>query len=153
MSDLAPLVVCIAVPSPLRRIFDYLVPENVLNDNPEKKADIGCRALVTFGRRKVTGLIVGTGTTSDFDINKLKAVEQLLDPAPLLPESLFTLFILAANYYQHPIGDALFSTLPILLRKGDPLPDSSQRYWQLTTKGKGLGPSSLKTAPSQQALI
>ncbi|KRO95183.1 MAG: primosomal protein N', partial [SAR92 bacterium BACL26 MAG-121220-bin70] len=153
MSDLAPLVVRIAVPSPLRRIFDYLVPENVLNDNPEKKADIGCRALVTFGRRKVTGLIVGTGTTSDFDINKLKAVEQLLDPAPLLPESLFTLFIWAANYYQHPIGDALFSTLPILLRKGDPLPDSSQRYWQLTTKGKGLGPSSLKTAPSQQALI
>ncbi|MFT7656039.1 MAG: hypothetical protein ACI97D_001108, partial [Porticoccaceae bacterium] len=26
MSDLAPLVVRIAVPSPLRRVFDYLVP-------------------------------------------------------------------------------------------------------------------------------
>ena len=153
MSDLAPLVVRIAVPSPLRRIFDYLVPENVLNDNPETKADIGCRALVTFGRRQVTGLIVGTGTTSEFDINKLKPVERLLDSAPLLPESLFTLFIWAANYYQHPIGDALFSTLPILLRKGDPLPDSSERYWQLTTKGKGLGPASLKRAPSQQALV
>ena len=153
MSDLAPLVVRIAVPSPLRRIFDYLVPENVLNDNPETKADIGCRALVTFGRREVTGLIVGTGTTSEFDMNKLKSVERLLDSAPLLPESLFILFIWAANYYQHPIGDALFSTLPILLRKGDPLPNSSQRYWQLTTKGKGLGPASLKRAPSQQAMI
>lgn len=155
MSDLVPLVVRIAVPSPLRRIFDYLVPDSVLNDSPGTKADIGCRALVTFGRRQVTGLIVGTGTTSEFDINKLKPVERLLDSAPLLPESLFTLFIWAANYYQHPIGDALFSTLPILLRKGDPLPDSSERYWQLTTKGKGLGlgPASLKRAPSQQALI
>jgi primosomal protein N' (replication factor Y) len=65
---------------------------------------------------------------------------------------LFNLFVWAANYYQHPIGDALLSTLPTLLRKGDPLPETSRRFWQLTTKGKGLGPTSLKGAPSQQAL-
>ena len=79
MSDLAPLVVRIAVPSPLRRVFDYLVPEHVLKDNPEAKAEVGCRVLVTFGRREMTGLIVGTGTTSEFDINKLKPVGRLLD--------------------------------------------------------------------------
>ena len=152
MSDLAPLVVRIAVPSPLRRVFDYLVPEHVLKDNPEAKAEVGCRVLVTFGRREMTGLIVGTGTTSEFDINKLKPVGRLLDCSPLLPESLFNLFVWAANYYQHPIGDALLSTLPTLLRKGDPLPETSRRFWQLTTKGKGLGPTSLKGAPSQQAL-
>ena len=152
MSDLAPLVVRIAVPSPLRRVFDYLVPEHVLKDNPEAKAEVGCRVLVTFGRREMTGLIVGTGTTSEFDIKKLKPVGRLLDCSPLLPESLFNLFVWAANYYQHPIGDALLSTLPTLLRKGDPLPETSRRFWQLTTKGKGLGPTSLKGAPSQQAL-
>ncbi len=152
MSDLAPLVVRIAVPSPLRRVFDYLVPEHVLKDNPEAKAEVGCRVLVTFGRREMTGLIVGTGTTSEFDINKLKPVGRLLDCSSLLPESLFNLFVWAANYYQHPIGDALLSTLPTLLRKGDPLPETSRRFWQLTTKGKVLGPTSLKGAPSQQPL-
>ena len=152
MSDLAPLVVRIAVPSPLRRVFDYLVPEHVLKDNPEAKAEVGCRVLVTFGRREMTGLIVGTGTTSEFDIKKLKPIGRLLDCSPLLPESLFNLFVWAANYYQHPIGDALLSTLPTLLRKGDPLPETSRHFWQLTTKGKELGPTSLKGAPSQQAL-
>ena len=153
MSDLAPLVVRIAVPSPLRRVFDYLVPEHVLKDNPEAKAEVGCRVMVPFGRREVVGLIVEHTNTSAFDLDKLKPVNRLLDSGPLLPHELLELFIWAANYYQHPIGDALFGMLPVLLRKGDPLPTLGTRYWQLTNKGKGLGSDSLKRAPSQKELI
>ena len=76
-----------------------------------------------------------------------------MDSGPLLPSKLLTLFSWAANYYQHPIGDALFGMLPVLLRKGEPLPILGTRYWQLTNKGKGLGSDSLKRARSQKELI
>jgi primosomal protein N' (replication factor Y) len=66
---------------------------------------------------------------------------------------LFRLFIWASRYYQHPIGDALFSTLPTLLRKGALPPEQGQKCWQLSTFGKGLGPDSLKQAPKQRAVI
>ena len=43
--------------------------------------------------------------------------------------------------------------LPVLLRKGDPLPTLGTRHWQLTDKGKGLGSDSLNRARSQKELI
>jgi len=153
MAKCKPYIVRVAVPSPLRRLFDYLVPDTVFQENVDHCADVGCRVAVTFGRREVIGLIIEKATTSDFDIGKLKPINRLLDSAPLVPDQLFELFGWAANYYQYPMGDALFSTLPVLLRKGEPLPKLGTRHWRLTQKGKGLGKDSLKRAPSQQALV
>jgi primosomal protein N' (replication factor Y) len=153
MAKCKPYIVRVAVPSPLRRLFDYLVPDTVFQENVDHPADVGCRVAVTFGRREVIGLIIEKATTSDFDIGKLKPINRLLDSAPLVPDQLFELFGWAANYYQYPMGDALFSTLPVLLRKGEPLPKLGTRHWRLTQKGKGLGKDSLKRAPSQQALV
>ena len=153
MAKCKPYIVRVAVPSPLRRLFDYLVPDTVFQENVDHRADVGCRVAVTFGRREVIGLIIEKATTSDFDIGKLKPINRLLDSAPLVPDPLFELFGWAANYYQYPMGDALFSTLPVLLRKGEPLPKLGTRHWRLTQKGKGLGKNSLKKAPSQQALV
>jgi len=153
MADLTPVIVRVAVPSPLRRLFDYLVPAEMVTDAPPSALQPGCRVKVTFGRREVTGLIIECADTSTFALEKLKPVTQLIDVEPLLPASLFRLFIWASRYYQHPIGDALFSTLPTLLRKGALPPEQGQKCWQLSTFGKGLGPDSLKQAPKQRAVI
>lgn len=153
MADLTPVIVRVAVPSPLRRLFDYLVPAEMVTDAPSSALQPGCRVRVTFGRREVTGLIIECADTSTFALEKLKPVSQLIDVEPLLPVSLFRLFIWASRYYQHPIGDALFSTLPTLLRKGALPPEQGQKCWQLSTFGKGLGPDSLKQAPKQRAVI
>lgn len=153
MADLTPVIVRVAVPSPLRRLFDYLVPAEMVTDAPPSALQPGCRVRVTFGRREVTGLIIECADTSTFALGKLKPVTQLIDVEPLLPASLFRLFIWASRYYQHPIGDALFSTLPTLLRKGALPPEQGQKCWQLSTFGKGLGPDSLKQAPKQRAVI
>ena len=101
----------------------------------------------------MTGLIIERTDQTEFELAKLKPINTLIDSEPLLPPSLFKLFIWAARYYQHPIGDALFSTLPILLRKGELPPPQGQRCWQLSSLGKGLGPDSLKQARKQRALI
>ena len=153
MAKCKPYIVRVAVPSPLRRLFDYLVPDTVFQENTDHCAEVGCRVAVTFGRREVIGLIIEKSTTSDFDIEKLKPINRLMDSTPLVPDQLFELFGWAANYYQYPMGDALFSTLPVLLRKGESLPKLGTRHWRLTQKGKGLGKNSLKRAPSQQALV
>ena len=153
MSNLAPLILRIAVPSPLRRLFDYVVPDVMTENSSQASLQPGCRVTVNFGRREVTGLIIERSTSSEFALDKLKPISQLIDSEPLLPPSLFKLFIWASRYYQHPIGDALFSTLPILLRKGELPPAQGQRCWQLSTFGKGLGPDSLKQARKQRALV
>lgn len=153
MADLTPLILRVAVPSPLRRIFDYLVPSEMVANAPRSALQPGCRVTVTFGRREVTGLIIERTDQTEFELAKLKPINALIDSEPLLPPSLFKLFIWAARYYQHPIGDALFSTLPILLRKGELPPPQGQRCWQLSSLGKGLGPDSLKQARKQRAVI
>ncbi len=150
MADSKPLIVRVAVPSPLRRTFDYLVPDNLQSTPPLR----GCRVSIPFGKRHVVGLVIDCVDTSAFSIDKLKPIAAVIDQQPLLPESLFKLFIWAANYYQHPIGDALHSTLPVLLRRATPLPAVNHvPHWQPSLLGLGLGPDSLKRSPKQKALM
>jgi len=146
MTDSA--ILRVAVPSPLRRLFDYLWPAD-LGPLPAP----GCRVLVPFGRRKVVGMVVEVTDHSDFHLSKLKPVTQLLDSQPLLPESMLQLCKWAAGYYQHPIGDALGTALPALLRKGEAVPEQRHTYWQLTPHGKGLPASALARAPRQQQVL
>ena len=153
MVEYSPNIIRVAVHSPLRRLFDYLVPQDSQQKDGDGRADVGCRVAVTFGRQEVIGLIVAKTNSSDIDIDKLKPINKLLDSVPLIPSSLFELFNWAANYYQYPIGDALFSTLPTLLRRGEGLPDLSTRYWQLTEKESPINDEVLARAPNQQALF
>ena len=57
MAEDTPLIVRVAVLSPLRRLFDYLIPNNVVEAWPDCKAEVGCRVMVPFGRREVVGLV------------------------------------------------------------------------------------------------
>ena len=132
MAEDKPFIVRVAVLSPLRQLFDYIIPRNVVEEWPDFTAEVGCRVMVPFGRREVAGLVVEHVTTSELSLDQLKPVNRLLDSDPLLPTKLLTLFSWAANYYQHPIGDALFGMLPVLLRKGDPLPTLGTRHWPVS---------------------
>lgn len=152
MQPTQPLILRVAVPSPLRRTFDYLMPEDRLSSGDAIPSP-GCRVSVSFGRRNLIGLITETAQSSDFPIQQLKPINRVIDSRPLLPEPLFKLFVWAANYYQHPIGEALFSALPVLLRSGESPPAQHIPGWQLTTLGLGLGADSLGRAPRQSALV
>lgn len=116
----------LAIPSPLRRLFDYLPPEGA-DSSPLRP---GIRVKVPFGRREVIGLLVDITDNSDFPINKLKRAVELLDAEPPLPDHLFSLARWAASYYQHPEGDALQQALPVLLRKGLPCEYLHEQLWR-----------------------
>jgi primosomal protein N' (replication factor Y) len=153
MPQNGPIILRIAVPSPLRRTFDYKLPEKLRSKIDNQTPLAGMRVKVEFGRRVLIGLVVDIPKTSDLPLEKIKDISDIIDSSPIVPSDLFSLFIWAANYYQHPLGEALFTALPSLIRKGEPAVASGIKHWQLTELGAKLHPQTLKRAPKQQALI
>ena len=115
----------IAVPSPLRRLFDYLPPADI-----DKPIPVGSRVLVPFGRRQVIGVVAATASTSEFPLSKLKKLQEVLDETPLLPKALLNSLMWAADYYQHPFGEVFAAALPTKLRSLQ-LEKKPQLQWNL----------------------
>lgn len=102
----------VALPVPLPRTFDYLLPEGMT-------VKAGCRVRVPFGKQQERiGVVVSVSDVSELPLNELKAVVEVLDVEPVFTHSVWRLLLWAADYYHHPIGDVLFHALPILLRQG-----------------------------------
>ena len=75
----------VVVPSPLYRHFDYLAPAGDANLRP------GTRVRVPFGRRTITGVVVGRADSSEIAPGRLKRIASVLDDVPLWPEKLLAL--------------------------------------------------------------
>jgi primosomal protein N' (replication factor Y) len=119
MPQTGPIILRVAVPTPLRRTFDYIFPENLLKGLDGDLPLPGSRVTIEFGRRTLVALIIEVTDSSDIALEKLKPINDILDLSPILSPDLLKLFSWAANYYQYPIGEALFTALPALLRKGE----------------------------------
>lgn len=135
----------LALPSPLRRLFDYLAPQGV----PHAALQPGVRLRVPFGRREVVGVLVEVAQHSEVPADKLKPALQLLDRTPPLPAPLFKLCLWTAQYYQHSLGDTLSWALPVLLRQGEPAEVRQERYWH-ATEGVSADDPRLARAPRQR---
>lgn len=137
----------LAIPSPLRRLFDYLPPQAC---EPATLTP-GVRVQVPFGRREVTGVLIEVTESTEVPPDKLKPAIAVLDSVPPMPESILKLARWAGNYYQHPLGDALSQALPVLLRKGEPCEYAHQHLWRATADADiaQLG----KTAARQRELL
>ncbi|MGH1462259.1 MAG: primosomal protein N' [Neptuniibacter sp.] len=133
----------LAIPSPLRRLFDYLPPEGINTDELQP----GVRVLAPFGNRDLIGVLIEVVSTSKFDHSKLKPAKQILDTAPPLPAHLFKIVRWAANYYQHPEGDAFQQALPSLLRKGHACEYQHEILWRAVP---GAQTNDLKANASRQ---
>lgn len=112
-----PCILRIAIPTPLRRSFDYLPPEemNVSQLVP------GVRVLVPFGKKETVGILLEVAAKSAIDPARLRQAISIIDHTPLLSTSMMELVNWASRYYQHPIGDVVFTALPKNLRRGKPI--------------------------------
>lgn len=108
-----PLILRVALPTPLRRFFDYLAPQVIDLD----KIKPGIRIKVPFQSREMIGILVATSSHSDVPANKLKKALAILDEKPVFTPDLYQLCEWAANYYHHALGDVFASALPQMLRK------------------------------------
>jgi primosomal protein N' (replication factor Y) (superfamily II helicase) len=68
------------------RLYDYLIPEAFLG-----LISPGVRVIVPFGNRKLQGFVLSLKEETDFDIDKLKSIEDVMDLYPVLTNELLDL--------------------------------------------------------------
>ena len=134
----------VVVPSPLYRHFDYLAPAGDAILRP------GTRVRVSFGRRTITGVVVGRTDSSEIAPGRLKRIAGVLDDVPLWPEKLLSLLAWVADYYHHPVGEVFATALPVWLRQSHRAEIRGLPVWHLTNKGHTADPAALKRSPAQQ---
>jgi len=128
----------VAVALPVEGTFTYRVPDAL-----SLLAEPGKRVLVPFGSRKITGYILGDAIPSDH--YEIKLILDILDDAPLFPESMLAFFKWISEYYLHPIGQVVQCALP----KGLTLCDAAEIA--LTDQGKTALSDSLN--PLEQKVL
>ena len=109
-------VVQVAVPVPLRRLFDYRWEGGHLPP--------GTRVKVPFGGRTAIGVVVSNNPPGGD--RRLKSISEVLDADDLFGGNLLDLLLWAARYYHHPPGEVLQTALPVVLRKGKTLTDPTR---------------------------
>ena len=97
-------IVEVAIPLPLEGSFHYLVPERL-----SPVAVSGKRVLVPFGRRTLTGYLLGEVATA---VGELKEILDVLDDEPLFTPRELEFYRWIAAYYLHPLGEVIKMALP-----------------------------------------
>lgn len=95
----------VAVALPVFGTYVYSVPKNL-----SPLVSTGKRVLVPFGRRRVTGYILGECKKNDQ--KEIKKILDILDEEPLFSSCMIPFFRWTADYYLHPVGDVIKCALP-----------------------------------------
>lgn len=129
MSNRPTTYVSVAIPGPLRKTFTYAAPSNAT-------LQPGQRLLVPFGRQNVVGFYIGPTEKPPAEI-KVKAISEIIDRLPLLPDELIKLLLWMADYYFANPAECLLAAIPTQLKSRRKL----QYVW--TTDKADFVPSSL----------
>jgi len=139
----------IAIPTPLRRQFDYLTPVNSQGKLPLA----GVRVKVPFGRQTLVGILLEVVHETNVPSQKLKPVIEVLDEQPVFNTELLQLLRWCSLYYHHPIGEVMQNALPVKLRQGATTKIKGFKRWQLTPDGAQVDLQTFKRAAKQIALL
>ena len=107
-------IVEVAVFCPNLEPLDYLWPADSRFRQPP---EVGIRVRVPLGPRTVAGIVVGRKHASPLPVRKLRAIREVLDPQPLLTETLCAFVLWASRYYRYPAGLAFQGILPPALKQ------------------------------------
>jgi primosomal protein N' (replication factor Y) (superfamily II helicase) len=132
------MILRVALDVPLPKLFDYRAEDAT-------RADIGCRVLVPFGKKRVVGLIVEVADDSKVPASRLRSAEKILREVAPLTRDWLDLLKFCSGYYQRPLGEVAAAALPPRLRTGRPVPDAPPAYALLPA-----GQAALATIPSRQ---
>ncbi len=102
-----PDIVEIAVPVGVRKTFSYSVP-TAFRD----RIGVGMRVLVPFGSKLLTGYVVSAPGKEEIGKIKLRPVQEMLEPEPVIPESLVETALWVANHYFAPPGEVFRALFP-----------------------------------------
>jgi len=123
MPETGPEYCDVSLPVPMDQAFTYRLPLTLRH-----RVQPGCRLLVPFGHRKLTG--VALACHDDPPEATVREALRLLDEEPVLDEELLRLGRWVAQYYSAPLGEVLRTMTPLSgeIRRG-------KRY-TLTDRGR-----------------
>jgi primosomal protein N' (replication factor Y) len=103
----------VSLPVPLDQTFTYALPETLRH-----RVKPGCRVVVPFGARKLTGVVLACHNSAPQA--SLREALRLLDSEPVLGPELLALGKWIAGYYCAPLGEVLRGMLPLAseIRRG-----------------------------------
>ena len=139
-----PSILQVALDTPLQRLFDYRLPDNLGAVQP------GALVEVPFGRTHQVGVALGLQTDSTIDAHKLRDVIRVLNDRPALSPDIIRLAQFCADYYHYPLGAILLATLPPRLRNATPFVADTP-WLVLTEAGRAAEPPA--RAKAQCALL
>lgn len=146
-------ILSIAIASPLRRTFHYLLhTATEATPTTTQTPAIGSRVSVPFGHQKaLVGIVIGIQKNEGTHPHKLRPIHAILDDeTPALDSEILALCQWCAQYYHYPLGEVCHLALPTLLRKTADLPTPKEkRAWQLTHAGQQCDESTFGRAKRQ----
>ncbi len=98
-------LVDIALPVPMNRTFTYQVPPELI-----PSVQLGRRVLVPFGRKKLSGIVVGFPERST--LQTIRPLIDVLDTTPTFSEEMLKLTRWISEYYLAAWGDVLKAASP-----------------------------------------
>jgi primosomal protein N' (replication factor Y) len=121
----------IAIPLHIRRTFTYRLPGEL-----GRRARRGSRAIVPFGKKFLTGVIVDVRDSPHGSLEEegatIRDIEELLDEDPVVAPDILELTKWMADYYFCPWGECLRAALPVGMTR------ASERVLAITTLGLKL---------------
>ncbi|MHB0985821.1 MAG: primosomal protein N' [Sulfuricella sp.] len=121
-------IVQIALDVPLDSLFDY-------SAEGHGEIGIGDRVLVSFGRRRMVGIVAAIAGHSELPPERIKPVLRVFRDTPPLSEEIIRLLRFCADYYHHPLGEVILNALPVPLRQAKPPAPAKPTAYRLTEAG------------------
>jgi len=121
-------IVHVALDLPLAKPFDFHGADVTADD-------IGRLAIVPFGSRKLTGVIVGISDKTEVPLDKLKHLLLVQRELPKFSVRDFALFRFCESYYHYPFGPIALNSLPPAMRQPKPIRLRQQRIFEITDSG------------------
>ena len=126
----------VALDVPLDSLFDYSAEDH-------GEIGIGERVLVSFGRRRMVGIVAAIADHSELPPERIKPVLRVFRDTPPLSEEIIRLLRFCADYYHHPLGEVILNALPVPLRQTKPPTAAKPTAYRLTGAGLALGTDAL----------
>ena len=133
---------------PIYKSFNYSIPDHI------KSLKLGMRVEVPFGNKKHIGITTSNPITKDLQINKykLKSICRVIDEKSIITDEIFKICEWSANYYQHPLGQVIFGSLPSKIKNGGALEIKEEQLFSYKVN-KEIDDSYFKNKPAQYKLF
>ena len=128
----------VAIDVPVDQLFDYLANDELIV--------VGQYVTVSFGRRKMVGVVCAIVSESSFPHAKLKKILSV-DSEVIFDAKMFQLLNFVSNYYHFPIGQTILSVVPSRIKKNLNQLREKERLYKKTVK---LSKNSIEKIPSRQ---